>query len=31
MNVNRPLGGHWHRWEDGIKIDLKEIEREVVD
>jgi hypothetical protein len=27
----RPLGRHWSRWEDNIKMDLKEIGWEVVD
>jgi hypothetical protein len=28
---NRPLGRHAHRWEDNIKMDLKEIGGEGVD
>jgi hypothetical protein len=25
--VERPLGGPWHRWEDNIKMDLWEVGR----
>ena len=27
----RPLGRHWHRWEDNTKINLQEVEWEVMD
>jgi hypothetical protein len=30
LDVKRPLGRSRHRWEDNIKIDLKEIEWECV-
>jgi hypothetical protein len=31
LNANRPLGRQWRRWEDDIKIYLKDIELESVD
>jgi len=27
----RPLGRPWHRWEDNIKMDLQEVECEILD
>jgi hypothetical protein len=31
LEGKRPLGRPWHRWEDNIKLDLKEIYLEDVD
>jgi hypothetical protein len=28
---NRPLGKHWRRWEDNIRMDVRKIGREGVD
>jgi hypothetical protein len=28
---NRPIGRHWRRWDDNIRIDLRKIWWEVVD